>query len=797
MKYFFLFLVVSLLYVGKVNAGCGSGQSQVVVTIYNPAPSQYKIYWSLYNPLTNVLIDTGASNSDTVCVSSSECLQFNIYSRLGNSICCYYGPGYYKVSLDGVTVASGDQNWGYVSSSFFNCPPGHDCTVAIQVGLDTVTAQAPETWYVFTPDSTGLYDFSTCGLGNTCRTKIFVYDHCTGIVPSGDQEGAMLYNGGAECDTTQAEATGILQAGHAYYIRIGQHDNSCVGQSITWSLKFLGLLHGCTDPAACNYFPLAGIDDSSCLYFPNSLCPQPDLVLVQSDLENSMQLDTIRIGQSDCYVSDGCASGYGVRQLIRFTTHIANVGNQDYYLGVPDSTNPKFVYDICHHHWHYVGYAEYLLFNSQQQEMQVSFKDGFCVIDLTCDSGVAKYTCSNMGITAGCSDIYETVIPCQWIDITDVDTGYYTFAVQVNWTHEPDELGHFEKRYDNNWAQVCLQLYYDSTGRKKFHIIHDCPLYVDCAGDTFGTEQRDCAGVCHGSNIMGDINADHVADIQDVGQYINGVVTETLPYTFCDDLNGDKAITVTDAAWLYGCILFNQGQNNGDDSRRHCQFPFEIDNQLDTVTFCIADADWQNKYVDLSAYNPSCRLLAYEFKIHGLVVDSVQNLATGNYQPQLYSSSLGHIAGMSFDNNPLYVQGAPLNFMRVYYSSLTDTVVYIDTVKSVVNSDYEEVVGLTGVDCVKKPLINSIAEVNFSASDVSIIPNPSSGSFDVYFANQSMYGAQINITDAVGRIIYESKEETLSNKLRIDLNNHSNGMYFMRIKLNGAEVTKRIMIVGE
>jgi hypothetical protein len=40
---------------------------------------------------------------------------------------------------------------------------------------------------------------------------------------------------------------------------------------------------------------------------------------------------------------------------------------------------------------------------------QIGFKNGFCVLDLECSGGgTAKYGCGNMGITAGCGDIYSS-----------------------------------------------------------------------------------------------------------------------------------------------------------------------------------------------------------------------------------------------------------------------------------------------------------------------------------------------------------------------------------------------------
>lgn len=80
----------------------------------------------------------------------------------------------------------------------------------------------------------------------------------------------------------------------------------------------------------------------------------------------------------------------------------------------------------------------------------------FCVMDTWCnrEGAEAKYECCNMGVTAGCEDTYHASLPCQWIDVTPLDTSPaattdYTLVVEVN---PGNRLG--ERRLDNNVARV-------------------------------------------------------------------------------------------------------------------------------------------------------------------------------------------------------------------------------------------------------------------------------------------------------------------------------------------------------
>lgn len=158
---------------------------------------------------------------------------------------------------------------------------------------------------------------------------------------------------------------------------------------------------------------------------------QPDLIVVESALRNSLSVKDTIFEDETCFINEGCLSGIagtGNRQLIKFTTQISNVGDADFYVGATpqDSTagNDIWVYDSCHKHFHLDGYAEYVLLDEQDNVIPVGFKSGFCLADIQCDPGYTKkYTCLNQGISAHCTDIYSSGLACQWIDVTNVSEG--------------------------------------------------------------------------------------------------------------------------------------------------------------------------------------------------------------------------------------------------------------------------------------------------------------------------------------------------------------------------------------
>ncbi|MFN8308519.1 MAG: lysyl oxidase family protein [Chitinophagales bacterium] len=700
----YILLLLSLFSSFWISAqSCPAGYASVEIKI---VPDQFttETTWSLRNAQTGALLDTGNYIGDTICVPNSACLVFTIFDAYGDGICCSYGNGSYQVKYNGSVVGYGGSFLHY-ERTYFNCPPGTDCNSPLYAVKGTQTAPFRDSWYYFVTDSAGTWRFSTCSLGNSCDTRLYIYDRCHGVSINDDVMGTMYYNDNEpSCvgDTLRSVITAALPAHDTIYIRIGDAGTSCTG-AINWNLSYLGPIRGCTDPLSCNYNPSATISDTSCIYPPNPICHAPDLMVVGADINNTIYLDSLNYA-TGCYVPEGCLQGYGMRYILRFDTHIKNVGDQDYFIGVPNAGNPQFTWDPCHGHWHYVGYAEYVVFNALNQQQQVGYKNGFCVLDLECSGGgTAKFGCSNMGITAGCGDIYNSGLSCQWVDITNLDTGKYTLVVRVNWDRSPDMLGHYEKGYSNNWAQLCFHLGRDAQGKRVFTKLTNCPMFVDCSGDTLGSKQLDCNGTCGGTAIRGDIDINAISDTADISAYLQGLVNESIPYTICNDLNGDSSITVTDAHRLNECQRYQAGTLlHISPSHPHCDFPRNIANIYDTVTLSIGNTNFASRYFDVTILNPRFKMLAYEFKIKGAVINHVTNLVPA-FATDTRSAANGHIAGLARTEAALVKNIAPIAFLRVYYDTLTDSNICISKIYSLVNENYEESTKKIGNSCFAHP----------------------------------------------------------------------------------------------
>ncbi|MBL7943655.1 MAG: hypothetical protein JNM00_12860, partial [Flavobacteriales bacterium] len=372
------------------------------------------------------------------------------------------------------------------------CEPGESCDLPFVAVIGNQVAPFADAWYSFVPDQSGQWKISTCGLA-TCDTGLWLYDYCNMANFDDSNAAALTYNDD-NCGV-QSEITPLMAAGQTYYIRVGDVGDVCGGAAIPFLIEYIGPWAGCMDVSACNFDPVA-TEPGPCYYGTDPNCDGlgPDLEVQGNVLLSSMYETTINVTDG-CLVNEGCAQGFGDRQIIRFTTHIKNIGNQDYFIGVPSAGNEQFEWDECHNHYHYEGYAEYLMYDYAGNPMpQLGFKNGFCVLDLECSGGGAgKFTCGNMGITAGCGDYYNSGLACQWVDITDVPDGDYYLVVRTNWDQSPDQAGHYEQRYDNNFSHVCVHIERDIDGNiVNFTKDNTCAIPLDCIGFPFGPNAPDC-----------------------------------------------------------------------------------------------------------------------------------------------------------------------------------------------------------------------------------------------------------------------------------------------------------------
>lgn len=158
----------------------------------------------------------------------------------------------------------------------------------------------------------------------------------------------------------------------------------------------------------------------------------PDLIAWGSRLEPYITNESFS-GDS-CEVQEGMITA-GPHRLLRFTTESRNVGGADIVLPSPVG-NPAFEFQECHGHYHFKGFASYRLLDHDGNVARTGKKVSFCLLDVFRWNKLAvqegKYTCDNQGIQAGWSDIYDSGLPGQWVEIDGLSAGNYQLEITMN-----------------------------------------------------------------------------------------------------------------------------------------------------------------------------------------------------------------------------------------------------------------------------------------------------------------------------------------------------------------------------
>ena len=795
--------ILLLLYSAALRAQC-SGNESVVRLEIDPDFYWYEVSWRLTNLDGTLLYAEGepAGTAPQVfqyCVPLGACTRFTILDEYGDAMA---PDGSYRLFVDSALIQEYDgYNYGFSESVTFNCPPGAYCSNPLPVDTGYhVTPGIEDAWYLFTPADTGTYQLSTCGLGLACQTKLWVYDRCQNLLVSDNYLGAIFYaDGGCDADPAGAQATLFLAGGKEYFLRIGYDKqviclDTIVPVPIPFSLQYVGPVVGCTDTTACNYQPLATVSDT-CIYPGDPECLDlPDLIVLEDVLRNSLEPDLL-LNADACAVEEGCLRGFGNRFILRFTSHIKNKGIADYFIGEtptdPNTPSDQFVYDPCHQHWHYRGYAEYVLFDQEGVMIPIGSKNGFCVFDLECqDGGSPKFNCSNMGISAGCGDIYDASLPCQWVDLTGIAAGQYTLVVRVNWDKSPDKTGRVELDYLNNWAQACFELSYDAQGTPNVETLNDCPQFTDCAGEVFGAAQPDCNGVCNGAAVQGDWNLDTLRNTADVSGYLLAANADTPASGACTDLHENGVIDVYDAALLQECVL------HADDiqywgTRFPCQFPGGVENPA-VAQILPGTLDTVAKTFDVRILNPASSVLGFEFSVSGLTIAGVENRRPEFAADWHFNPVTGEILALSPSESPVAKNLLPSVLLRVQYAELTAPVVCISQITAIVNESYQRCnAQISNIPCVSTG-ITATDTPEAAASPLIVVPNPALDNCTLYFPNPHNEPVRIYLQDAMGRICRQF-DGVRDQSVVLERRQLPAGMYFITVENSAGRRTGKLI----
>ncbi|XP_041370239.1 lysyl oxidase homolog 2A-like [Gigantopelta aegis] len=190
----------------------------------------------------------------------------------------------------------------------------------------------------------------------------------------------------------------------------------------------------------------------------------PDLAPDLQRLQESLLLNDRHLYYLTCSMEENClaSSAYVIRntsrawrsetrRLLKFSTVVHNIGTADFR---PFRSKSQWEWHSCHQHYHSMEvFAHYDIIDVNGNRLAEGNKASFCLEDTTCRLGTTPiYNCKgfrDQGLSVNCSDDYLNDIDCQWIDITDIKPGQYTFKMEIN-----PSLLVAELTFDNNVA-VC------------------------------------------------------------------------------------------------------------------------------------------------------------------------------------------------------------------------------------------------------------------------------------------------------------------------------------------------------
>ena len=101
---------------------------------------------------------------------------------------------------------------------------------------------------------------------------------------------------------------------------------------------------------------------------------------------------------------------------------------------------------------------------------------------------------------------------------------------------------------------------------------------------------------------------------------------------------------------------------------------------------------------------------------------------------------------------------------------------------------------MINVNVIPPTLPTEIFVNSTSQNDFEIYPNPNNGNFEVELKNGSNVNAKITIYNIVGKLIYENDVNDTTLIKSIKLNNVPNGIYFVKLKSNTVNFTKKIIV---
>lgn len=126
-----------------------------------------------------------------------------------------------------------------------------------------------------------------------------------------------------------------------------------------------------------------------------------------------------------------------------------------------------------------------------------------------------------------------------------------------------------------------------------------------------------------------------------------------------------------------------------------------------------------------------------------------------------------------------YSGGAAVSSARAFIHLLNDTLEYDD----------DAICSVMGI--FRMQSLQNGRKVN----SLKVLPNPSSGINQLIFSGLNGHVLNVEIIDALGKLVFTKKIQSSSNSIQLNLNELSNGMYYVKLSdQDGVNLTEKILL---
>ncbi len=212
----------------------------------------------------------------------------------------------------------------------------------------------------------------------------------------------------------------------------------------------------------------------------------------------------------------------------------------------------------------------------------------------------------------------------------------------------------------------------------------------------------------------------------------------------------------------------------------------------------MATVNIAENYVDIAMTNPTRKVTAYQFTMHGINILGVQNMVNPLIYPinPEYIPGGQEVIGISYQGfvTDKYLVPSPL--CRIYFSEITDTIICIEKITDIVNENYERTNTRINGDCFKVPT-TGVNEALFNV-DVKVYPNPSNDNFNLQITTPKAIDIRIGLYDMLGQQVRSITSNGRSSQLiPIDMNGLNAGIYTLSIISGKGQTTQRLVYMGK